>query len=207
MWIRIAAHYPVWYEPATLAAFRNHPISATAAFMISGEYVSDERRCIEISRSWLPPDRAEAIAQSAREWLYLKALSMTSQDDAVLRLVEELIKVSRPGPTRRYWLPSSRAEASLQGARELLYLQALSIISQDDGVLRLVEELINVSRPASIHRPAVANALLRAADIHYRQSRRFQALLFVARAVLTRPIVAARPLKHAVNSLFRKSQA
>jgi glycosyltransferase involved in cell wall biosynthesis len=138
MWIRIAAHYPIWYEPDTLAAFRIHSASATATFVSSGEYVADERRCIEISQSCLPPDRAEDIAKSARELLYLKALSMTSQDDAVLRLVEELIKVSGGGP---------------------------------------------------IHRSAIANALLRAAHIHYRHARRLQALLLVGRAMMIGPIV------------------
>src|ERR1019366_2410924 len=29
MWIRIAAHYPIWYEPTTLAAWRIHSHTAT----------------------------------------------------------------------------------------------------------------------------------------------------------------------------------
>jgi hypothetical protein len=156
MWIRIAAHYPIWYEPTTLAAWRVHPKSASAGFKSSGEALVDMLRCIEISRSWLPLDRAETLSRSAREWAYLLALSETTQDEAVLRLVGELIDVPGPGP---------------------------------------------------IHCSSVANALLRAAHIYYRRGRRLQALVFVGRAVLTRPIVAARPLKRAVKSLFRKSLA
>ncbi|MFZ0960203.1 MAG: glycosyltransferase [Terriglobia bacterium] len=156
MWIRIAAHYPIWYEPATLAAFRRHSTSATAGFKISGEDAADMHRCIEVSRRWLPPDRAESISRRAREWSCLELLGQTSEDNAVLRLVEELVNVSLPSPANR---------------------------------------------------SAVANEMLRAAHIHYRQGRRLQALVLMGRAVLTRPIIAGRPLKRAVNSLFGKSAA
>lgn len=154
MWIRIAAHYPIWYEPATLAAWRNHPKNATEGFKRSGEALADFLRCIETSRFLLPPDRAEMIYRSAKEWAYLWAIWDTYQDDAVLRLVEELISISKPGPIRR---------------------------------------------------PFVADALLRSAHIHYRHGRRFQALASVVQAVVTRPILAGRPLKRALKSLFRKS--
>jgi hypothetical protein len=156
MWIRTAAHYPIWYEPATLAAFRTHSKSASAGLKRSGETFVDLHRCIEVSRHSLPMDRAEALSRSAREWVYLWELSETSQDEAVLRLVGELVKVSRPSP---------------------------------------------------FCRSAVANALLRAAHIDYRQGRRFQALVDLGRAVLTRPIIAGRPLKRAMSSFFRKSPA
>jgi hypothetical protein len=155
MWIRIAAHYPIWYEPTLLAAFRVHSTSATADLKSSGKTVADMRRCIEISRSWLPPQRAETISRGAKEWVCLEALSEASQEDAVLRLVEDMVNVSRFSPANR---------------------------------------------------SAVANELLRAAHIHYRQGRRFQAMVFMARAVLIRPLIAGRPLKRAVNSLFRKAQ-
>jgi hypothetical protein len=156
MWIRIAAHYLIWYEPATLAACRLHATSATAGFISSGESDVDMLRCIETSRPLLPPNRAESILRHARELFYLRSILRTSQDDTALRLVEELTNVLRSGP---------------------------------------------------VHRSAVANAMLRAAHIHYRQGRLLQALLFVTRAVMTRPLVVGRPLKRALNSLFRKSQA
>lgn len=154
MWIRITAHYPIWYEPTTLATWRVHSKSASAGFKNRGEDVTDMRRCIEISRSWLPPGRAETISWSAKAWVY-------------------------------YW--------------------SLSETPQADAALHLVEEFVNGSQPSRINRTCIANEMLRAARIHYRQGRRFQALVFVARAVLTRPIVAGRPLKRAVNSLFRKT--
>lgn len=156
MWIRVAAHYPIWYEPAPLAAFREHSTSASDGFFRTGEDCRQMLRCIEISQPWLPPNRAETILQHAREMYHLRLLGRTTQDDEVLRLVEELRKVSRPGPINRY---------------------------------------------------DITEALFRAAQIHYRHGRRFQGLAFAVRALITRPIVAGRPLKRAVNSLFGKSPA
>lgn len=74
MWIRVAAHYPIWYEPEILAAWRLHSSSISTALMRSGATIDDARRCIEISYSMLPPDRAETISRKAREWLSLAAL-------------------------------------------------------------------------------------------------------------------------------------
>jgi glycosyltransferase involved in cell wall biosynthesis len=74
MWTRIAAHYPIWYEPEILAAFRSHSTSWTAACVRSAATIADERRCIAIIRPFLPPDRAEAISQKARELASLRAL-------------------------------------------------------------------------------------------------------------------------------------
>ncbi len=151
MWIRIAAHHAIWYEPAIMAAFRSHSASASTNFKRTGEGFADLCRCIEISRAWLPPNRAETISRAAKEWAYLWLLAATSQDDAVLRLV--------------------------------------------DG-------LVNVSGIRPIHRAEIANELLRAAQIHSRHGRRFQALLSAGRAFATRPIVAGRPVKRAVSSLL-----
>jgi hypothetical protein len=76
MWIRIAANYPMWYEPATLVACRLHSGSETTRLMTSGRTVADIRRSIEISRSLLPPDRADSISRRAREVAALQALNL-----------------------------------------------------------------------------------------------------------------------------------
>jgi glycosyltransferase involved in cell wall biosynthesis len=75
MWIRVAANYPIWYEPEVLAAWRIHSGSKTTELMRSGGNVADARRCIEISHSVLPRGRADAISRNAREWLSVSALS------------------------------------------------------------------------------------------------------------------------------------
>ena len=75
MWVRVAAHYPIWYEPATLAAWRIHSASWTADFVRSAENIVDERRCIAVIRPLLPSDRAESISRKARENVARRALS------------------------------------------------------------------------------------------------------------------------------------
>jgi glycosyltransferase involved in cell wall biosynthesis len=69
MWIRIAAHYPVWYEPEILAAWREHSRQSSVAFAKLGQDIADMRRCVEISRSWFPSDRADDMSRRAREYL------------------------------------------------------------------------------------------------------------------------------------------
>ena len=75
MWIRIAAHLPIWYEPATLAAWRIHSASWTALTVRSGQNIADMRRCVEISHSLLPPDHGDAISRKAQENVARVAIS------------------------------------------------------------------------------------------------------------------------------------
>jgi glycosyltransferase involved in cell wall biosynthesis len=75
MWVRIAARCPIWYEPATLAAWRVHSGSWTALIARSAEGVVDERRCIAVIRPLLPSDQAESISRTARENVACRALS------------------------------------------------------------------------------------------------------------------------------------
>jgi glycosyltransferase involved in cell wall biosynthesis len=75
MWVRVAAHSPVWYEPSTLAAFRAHTTSWSADFLKSAQNVAEERRCIAVMRELLPSDQAETLARKARENVARRALS------------------------------------------------------------------------------------------------------------------------------------
>jgi len=74
MWTRVAAHYPVWYEPAILATFRVHSDSCTSALVRSARTIVDERRCISAIRPLLPSARADVISRKARELASLRAL-------------------------------------------------------------------------------------------------------------------------------------
>lgn len=65
MWVRIAAHYPVAYEPTPLALYRVHSPSLSGRMLRTGENVRDLRRVIEINREHLPPDRADEITRKA----------------------------------------------------------------------------------------------------------------------------------------------
>lgn len=83
----------------------------------------------------------------------------------------------------------------------------MSGASQDDAVVRLVDELIDLPRTGPAGRITVANALLTASQSHYRRGRPFRALVSLGRALLTRPVVAGRPLRRAINSHFGRSRA
>lgn len=67
MWVRIAAHYPVWYETEPLAAYRVHTRSLSGRTVRTGENGRDLRRAIEINREWLPAERADALTRAAEQ--------------------------------------------------------------------------------------------------------------------------------------------
>jgi glycosyltransferase involved in cell wall biosynthesis len=74
MWTRIAAHYPVWYEPAPLAVYRIHTGTVSDRTLRSGKNVADLRRAIAINRESLPPGRTEEITHEALRITALTAL-------------------------------------------------------------------------------------------------------------------------------------
>ncbi|HEV2149873.1 MAG TPA: glycosyltransferase [Longimicrobiaceae bacterium] len=65
MWVRIAAHYPVWYEPEPLAVYRVHRMSVSGTDVRTGENGEHLRRAIRINREHLPADRADEISRRA----------------------------------------------------------------------------------------------------------------------------------------------
>lgn len=55
MWVRIAAHFPVWFEPEPLAAYRMHrPGALTEAASREATLVRDMRRAVDVIAEWLP---------------------------------------------------------------------------------------------------------------------------------------------------------
>lgn len=54
MWKRIAARYPIWYEPQCLAWYRWHSASTTSKIMKSGANLADQQRSIQKSREEFP---------------------------------------------------------------------------------------------------------------------------------------------------------
>ncbi len=79
--------------------------------------------------------------------------------------------------------------------------------SQEVAALHLVDELIGLSKSGPVSKTTLANARLSAAQAYYRRGDPVRALGALGQALLTRPVVAGRPLRRAVNSLFRKSPA
>lgn len=66
MWKRLAAAYPLWYEPAPLACYRRHGGSATNAFLRSGANIAEIGRSIALSAAILPPAVAAEATRRAR---------------------------------------------------------------------------------------------------------------------------------------------
>jgi glycosyltransferase involved in cell wall biosynthesis len=65
MWVRIAAHYPVWYEPQPLAVYRLHSGSKSQRSVRSGANVESLRLAIDINRAHLPRETRERITRLA----------------------------------------------------------------------------------------------------------------------------------------------
>ncbi len=65
MWKRIAAHYPILFEPEVLAGYRQHSKSDTSRLLRTGANVAEMRRAIEISHAYLPESRADYLTTQA----------------------------------------------------------------------------------------------------------------------------------------------
>jgi hypothetical protein len=74
MWVRIAARYPVCYEPEPLALYRVHGSSVTARGVRAGTNSRDLRQAIALIQPYLPPDQAPALARLARKHFALACI-------------------------------------------------------------------------------------------------------------------------------------
>ena len=74
MSVRIAAAYPVWYEPEPLALYRMHDHSNRSRNIRTGRNITNESTAIEIISEYLPPARARAIGAHSRSMYALSAL-------------------------------------------------------------------------------------------------------------------------------------
>jgi GT2 family glycosyltransferase len=74
MWVRIAARYPVWFEPEPLALYRIHSASSSGRLTRTAESIRDTRRAIEVIRAHLPAEGEAKLAAEARHELATTAL-------------------------------------------------------------------------------------------------------------------------------------
>lgn len=65
MWVRIAVHYPIWFEPEPLAIYRMHDSSSTYHKSLSGENLRDVGRCIAITSEYFPPPVGARVRSAA----------------------------------------------------------------------------------------------------------------------------------------------
>jgi GT2 family glycosyltransferase len=74
MWVRIAAGYPVWYEPEPLALYRIHSASSSGRLTRTAESIRDTRRAIELIRAHTAVEDQDRLATEAQHVLALTAL-------------------------------------------------------------------------------------------------------------------------------------
>jgi GT2 family glycosyltransferase len=67
MWQRIAAAYPIWYDPTPLAYYREHGAGTTIISMFSREGVREMVRILDRMRRLLPAAQADAVMDRARQ--------------------------------------------------------------------------------------------------------------------------------------------
>ena len=74
MWVRIAAHFPIWYEPRPLAVYRMHDASNTERHVTSAKDAAYNRMAIRIFSAYLPKHRVDDVTRRARRTYALSAL-------------------------------------------------------------------------------------------------------------------------------------
>jgi glycosyltransferase involved in cell wall biosynthesis len=67
MWVRIAAHYPIGYEPEILAQYREHNSSNTSRTRAKAETALDLLKAINLMYEYLDKSEREKIRKKARE--------------------------------------------------------------------------------------------------------------------------------------------
>jgi len=75
MWLRIAAQYPVWYEPAILACYRTHVGSETGKLVQTGQNLREISCLLEKAAKNLEPQQGRKILVEAKTANALKAIS------------------------------------------------------------------------------------------------------------------------------------
>jgi glycosyltransferase involved in cell wall biosynthesis len=76
MWVRIAACYPIWYEPEPLAVYRMHFDSNTGRHVRSGEDITYTSMAIDIFSAYLPDQLAGPVVRRAKRAYAREALDM-----------------------------------------------------------------------------------------------------------------------------------
>jgi glycosyltransferase involved in cell wall biosynthesis len=113
MWIRIAAHWPVWYEAEPLAGYRMHATSDTSRLVRSGGNISDIRRAIAIAHGYVPPGVARTTRPEAyacygekADWASKRFRASGDLDAALAQLAEAArcyVAAGRYGHALRLW--------------------------------------------------------------------------------------------------------
>jgi glycosyltransferase involved in cell wall biosynthesis len=79
MWVRIAAHYPIWYEVEPLAIYRVHATSDTSRLYQTGANMQNRRECISICHNYLPVEQANLLTRKALGYSMIYGLRLVSR--------------------------------------------------------------------------------------------------------------------------------
>lgn len=106
MWVRIAAHFSVWYEVEPLALYRCHSSSLTGRCARTGQNMRDLRKIMEMNKAYFSTPTATEISRKAgNSWaLYaIKHISpkmlATGDTTAAITQIQEALKCSQSWET------------------------------------------------------------------------------------------------------------
>jgi Glycosyl transferase family 2 len=128
MWVRIAANFPVWYEPSVLACFRSHESSETSRLKSLGRTLADTHAGVRIVRGYLPAEhRAHAgvdLISEERGCVMKAANRLLDQGDRVAA-IELVREVCRHEPLRRFSrsVLRARSRAAILSVGEAIHLR------------------------------------------------------------------------------------
>lgn len=74
MWVRIAARYPIWHDPAPLAFYRMHAASNTGRHLPSARDLAFTRMAIDMFAAYLPQESRARVVSEARRTYALSCL-------------------------------------------------------------------------------------------------------------------------------------
>lgn len=121
MWVRIAAHYPVWHEVEPLAVYRIRSTSVSGVSVRTGENGSDIRRAIVINQAHLSNGPLRRVSRIAAENFALACLRRAN------RLFEAGERQAALAQMREAW-KSSRSLKLLLGTMSVMTLWALTVL-------------------------------------------------------------------------------
>ncbi len=97
MWKRIAANFPIAFEPQILAYFRLHLASESSRLIKTGSNIAHTRAAINVSQTYLPLENAKKLSLEANKnyasyaiHVALQSLSRNDFDSAIAQIFEAI---------------------------------------------------------------------------------------------------------------------
>lgn len=123
MWQRLAARYPVWFEPGILACYRLHSSSETSRLTLEAADTRDIEAMINLTKSYHPPELCGQLVRQARQYYALFAMSKARQllvaghAKAARRQAAGALRLSPSWPVLYQVMSLGLLHAKLAGAR------------------------------------------------------------------------------------------